>query len=378
MKAPKINQAEDKILDEYLAGKSHLSDAYKNIATDIPGMDMDASILAASRREVNARPKLYGAEGWRKWQIPFSIAAVLVISASLTLTMVDFQNKSDEIPIEPAPIVIKEESKEIRGDSFGQGKAEATVANKTSAPPMRKLEPVERMKQKMAPAEVPAPKASDTKITQSAKVPSAKPPAESKIEAAARAFPAVTSKTVDTNAAAAENFGLSDQASARSGQAAPVPAPTQGVAGSAAAKAPAPVAPAPAAPAPAPAASVLASTAPAPVATTTNDAALSAPAKSARAAVGAPAAMSAETSRAAASQAQRKTEVPNEGATAATYAAAQTWLAKIEALLRDGKTEEAEQTLAEFKQRFPNYVTPDAIKEELIKQRAALNAEQKQ
>jgi hypothetical protein len=374
MKAPKVNQAEDKILDEYLAGKSHLSDSYKNIATDLPGVDIDSAILAASRREVNARPNPLGAEGWRKWQLPLSIAAVLVISASLTLTMVDFQNKSDEIPIESAPIVVKEEAKATRGDSFGQSKPEVTDANKTSASPMRKLEPVERIKQKMAPPEAPTPKTNDTRITPSEKATAPRAPAENKSEVSAQAFPSVTAKTVDTTRAAAENSVLNEQVSARSGQSAPMPAAMQGVAGSVANKAPIPVAPSPAAPAPVPA-SVAASAAPAPAVAADNDAAISAQAKSVRSAASAPAAMSAETSRAAAPQAMRKTELTSEGATAATYAAAQTWLAKIEALLRESKTAEAEQTLAEFKLRFPNYVTPDAIKEELAKQRAALNNE---
>jgi hypothetical protein len=387
MKSPKINQAEDKILDEYLKGKSHLSDSYKQIALDLPGVEVDSSILAASRREVNARPKSLGADRWRKWQMPFSIAAVLVISASLTLTMTDFQKKSDEILIESAPIVVTEEAKLTRGDSFGSGKAGNVEPNKTAAAPIRKLEPVERAKQKMAPLEAPAPKMPEPKPTQVLKV---QPATNNKAEASPQAFPPTAMKKPDAEYQTSTKVLQPEQDRAsiiQSRQTAAMPSaastPTVSTDGALAsanvadkvtmsiASAPAPAIP------PAPAAAPVIAAASAPVVASAADTAmLSKQAKPARAATSMPAVVSAENATGSAAQAPRKNEPLTEGATAAAYGAAQTWLAKIEALLREEKTEEAEQTLAEFKKRFPNYVIPESIKEELAKQRAALNAEQ--
>ena len=392
MKAPKVNQAEDKILDEYLKGKSHLSDSYKQIALDLPGVEVDSSILAASRREVNARPKPVGVEGWRKWQVPLSIAAVLVISASLTLTMTDFQKKSDEIPIESAPIVVAEEAKQSRGDSFG-GKLAGVEANKPSAAaatsPVRKLEPVERAKAKMAQPETPQPKAPEPKLAQSIKLPPTSQSAGNKPVTSPQAFPPVEMK----NTAADDKPAVAKIAPPDPMKMAPVESRTQtvqqadtstaaagaagSVAGSVADKATsvagASIAAAPApAPAPAPVA------APAPVVASAAENTSASRSKSARVAAAAPSSSAnLESARpAAAPEPLRKSSQASEADAAVTYSAAQPWLAKIEALLREEKTEEAEQTLAEFKKRFPNYITPDSIKEELAKQRAAVNAEQ--
>jgi hypothetical protein len=379
MKAPKVNQAEDKILDEYLAGKSHLSDSYKNIATDLPGLDIDTSILAASRREVSARPKPLGTERWRKWQVPLSIAAVLVISASLTLTMTDFQNKSDQIPIESAPIVLNEQAKATRGDSFGNNKADNAEADRTAAAPMRKLEPVERAKQKMASAPIPETKAPEAKLAQIMKAPT---PSSGKAEAPPQAFPPTTTKKADVELQKSAKVLSPDQARISTAEGTAIPEAVSVQAALATGNvASANVAdkasmPAPAAAAPPPAPAPVMAAAPAPVSAPAADAAMiSAQSKSARVAANAPTAVIAENAIGSTTQAQRKKEPENDGATAATYGAAQTWLAKIEALLREGKTQEAEQTLVEFKLRFPNYVTPDSIKEELAKQRAVLNAE---
>jgi hypothetical protein len=398
MKAPKINQAEDKILDEYLAGKSHLSDSYKQIALDLPGVEIDSSILAASRREVNARPKPLGAEGWRKWQMPFSIAAVLVISASLTLTLVDYENKSDEIPIESAPIVLNEQAKATRGDSFGNDKVASVDTVKSATSPMRKLEPVERATQKMASAPIPETKVPEPKSAQIMKAPL---PTSGRAEAPPQAFPPTVMKNADAELQIPAKVLSSDQvristAESRQRSDAPVTVAAPALAAeaklasanvadktsttttSAPASAPAPpAAPAPFAPPPSASMPFIAATTAPASATAADTTMASAQTKSARVAANAPIAVMAENATGSAAQAQRKNEPQSESATAAAYGAAQTWLAKIEALLREGKTEEAEQTLADFKKRFPNYVTPDSIKEALAKQRADLNIESK-
>lgn len=386
MKSPKVNQAEDKILDDYLAGKSHLSDAYKKIALDIPGVDADSAILSASRREVNARPKSLGAEGWRKWQMPFSIAALLVISASLTLTMTDHEKKSDQAILAPAPIVVTEESKLSRGDGFGQGAAGSVDATKTESLPARRVEPIERAKQKMASAPVaeakaPEPKIPEPKMAQAMKLPApVMASAGSKVEAKPQAFPPSATKNTEVVMQAEgklQSVDLARAPQAESRQAAPVPAapaPAAAVTVIAAEANMADKASLSAAAASAP----VAAAAPAPVmASTANEYATQG--RSARAATVASAAAPAENARdlGAAPPATRKSSQLSEADTLAAYSASQTWLAKIEASLREGKTEEAEKTLAEFKKRYPNYLIPASIKEELEKQRAVLSVEPK-
>jgi hypothetical protein len=82
-----------------------------------PPAALDAAILAAARREVNARPLAAGGDGEagvppvralhvkRNWYVPVSIAAVLVLSVSL-VTLVH-QEKGDELaqpPVATSPL----------------------------------------------------------------------------------------------------------------------------------------------------------------------------------------------------------------------------------------------------------------------------------
>lgn len=84
---------------------------------DEPPAALDAAILAAARREVNARPLAAGGDGEagvppvralhvkRNWYVPVSIAAVLVLSVSL-VTLVH-QEKGDELaqpPVATSPL----------------------------------------------------------------------------------------------------------------------------------------------------------------------------------------------------------------------------------------------------------------------------------
>jgi hypothetical protein len=364
MKLPPLNQSEDKILDEYLAGKSHLSDAYKKLVIEQPDPATDLAILAASRREVHAGPQRAGTGAKRNWTMPLSIAAVLALSVSLTLMMTEREQKQDEFASQSKPaatsdkplvasvpqnVVVAEAPSKAKIGSAASVAAPvaksvpsaAAVGSVAAIPQDKKSSPQNKAESARAPI-APSPKLADRRETDAAlpvatarsraPVEVAKSSADKTVTQSAQAFPQPAGIIADTAPITAD-AGDVPAASARSAQVA-VEAKTS---------------------------APPAATAPAPTVVITP----------------APVAVMAENSRAAgmAAQPQGRAVQNNESATAAAYGAAQTWLAKIEALLREAKTDEAEQTLAEFKQRFPNYVTPESIKAELARQRAALNAD---
>jgi resuscitation-promoting factor RpfA len=60
----------------------HLDRLYRDTARDTPPAHLDAAILAAARREVGSRPRALSTR-LRRWRVPVSIAAVVVLSVSL-------------------------------------------------------------------------------------------------------------------------------------------------------------------------------------------------------------------------------------------------------------------------------------------------------
>lgn len=76
----------DRELDELLADTAELRRRSRaESAEEVPPPHVDAAILAAARRSVNARPTLVGRSPWRRWQVPLAAAAVLVVATSLSL-----------------------------------------------------------------------------------------------------------------------------------------------------------------------------------------------------------------------------------------------------------------------------------------------------
>ena len=63
-----------------------LDRAYAQSTRDEPPAGLDEAIRAAARREVHARPRSMGTR-LRSWRMPVSIAAILVLSASLVMLM---------------------------------------------------------------------------------------------------------------------------------------------------------------------------------------------------------------------------------------------------------------------------------------------------
>ena len=55
---------------------------YRETGHEGPPVHLDAAILAAARREVGARPRPL-ASALRRWRVPVSIAALVLVSVSL-------------------------------------------------------------------------------------------------------------------------------------------------------------------------------------------------------------------------------------------------------------------------------------------------------
>ena len=105
-------------LDERDTRDPRLEHLYREAAREAPPAHLDAAILAAARREVGARPRALSA-ALRRWHVPVSIAAVIVVSVSLV-------------------ILVKEEG----GDRLGDARippvsapADKPTAELTQAPP---------------------------------------------------------------------------------------------------------------------------------------------------------------------------------------------------------------------------------------------------
>jgi len=66
---------------------SKLSTLYPLAGSDGPPPALDAAIRAAAHRAIGARPRLAGSPFSRSWRVPLSIAALIVVSASLVILM---------------------------------------------------------------------------------------------------------------------------------------------------------------------------------------------------------------------------------------------------------------------------------------------------
>ena len=79
---------------------------YRDGAREAPPPHLDAAILAAARREVGARPRALSA--LRRWRVPVSIAAVVVLSVSLVTVVREESGETflrdERVPAAPPPL----------------------------------------------------------------------------------------------------------------------------------------------------------------------------------------------------------------------------------------------------------------------------------
>ena len=88
-------------LDERDTRDQRLERLYREAASEAPPAHLDAAILAAARRDVGARPRSLSTT-LRRWQLPVSIAAVVVVGVSLvTLMMEEGVDRLGEVGIPP-------------------------------------------------------------------------------------------------------------------------------------------------------------------------------------------------------------------------------------------------------------------------------------
>jgi hypothetical protein len=279
------------ILDDYLKGGTPLSRAYGQSRQEEPPASLDETILAASRRSVKARPKIAWSPFSSSWMLPVSVAAVVLVSATVALLMKD----------------------ELRQDT-------------TLYAPV--IPPVVEEKSRAAPTPMPVPEAGGGTDSASTSSPR-QPPA------------ALTSPSAKTEGAHAR------QEARPAGPAAGPSAP--------AAEAPAPTLPAPppATPGAPEEASAGGQTAP--------------QAKSVADSIAAPAREATTSSEVGSARAKPRMQMMPESAvrTPANVPMEEDpakWLAHITQLREQGKLAEASASLAAFKQRYPDYPIPPALR----------------
>ena len=108
-------QGDDREMDEYLQGRSPVSARYREAAREEPPAAVDEAILAASRRAVQSRPRLIP----MTWFRPLSIAAVVVLSAALIIT-VQRDEKGAALSASPPPVPGKQEVPAPAASGYGE------------------------------------------------------------------------------------------------------------------------------------------------------------------------------------------------------------------------------------------------------------------
>ena len=126
--------------DVYLARASNLSQRYRNEATDKSGPALDSAILTASRRAPVPMETIHPQSWFKRWRVPLSVAAVMMLGVGVTLRTVMQEAKLSSPPValpqqESAPskyVEPKVSTDSAAGAVLGGA---ATSAPATAAPP---------------------------------------------------------------------------------------------------------------------------------------------------------------------------------------------------------------------------------------------------
>ena len=129
--------ADDKdksVLDNEAAGDARLSNHYRAVSNEQPARYLDDAILAASRKSVKSRPRPTGPL-YFKWYVPVALAAVLVLSVSLVITM------QDKGRIRQSPQPEYYDIKLIRKDEIKANETAVKPVSKAPAPLLQQIPP---------------------------------------------------------------------------------------------------------------------------------------------------------------------------------------------------------------------------------------------
>ncbi len=138
---------------------SGIGAAYRRaVAEEGPPEALDAAILAASRRAVNAGPAIRRRSFVQRWRMPLAAAAVVVVASSLSLLMYDEGRHEGVLRDTPPPMHGVPE----KVDSVTAQPQAVPVPEKPAGPQAERAEPVVRMRES-SPAATVSPKAPERK-----------------------------------------------------------------------------------------------------------------------------------------------------------------------------------------------------------------------
>jgi hypothetical protein len=123
---------DDRELEAMLYASSALRKRYREAADDEPSAHIDDAVHAAARRAVRARPMAVGSPFSGSWRVPLSIAAVVVISATLTFMVFE---RSDQLAPRSAGDRAKELARpEVDSKATSQGVVAPAAPARQAAP----------------------------------------------------------------------------------------------------------------------------------------------------------------------------------------------------------------------------------------------------
>lgn len=318
-----------------------LSRAYRESGHDEPPAALDDAIRAAARRAVHARPQSLRRSWYSRFSGPLAVAAVMVLTVSITMVSVIEQPELVPTPVQKALAPraaapkAKEETRAAESRSAAllekrRNDAPRAAQDKFSSDSMRQAAPAAPAAVQPA-LETPAPAVAGSVAARSEPAPFVADPAM-KIEAKREAFAPPAKDLADVSAA---------EAPPKTAAAMPSPAaarpPPPAVESAAAAKSMIAAPAAPAAPA-----------------------VMNTPAETERSRANAIAAQPQAFMRKK-QDASNVREMAAEPAGATAESPAQ-WLKRIVELRKEGKTKEAEEELARFRKRYPDYRLPAELK----------------
>lgn len=97
------NAPDDHEFEQLLAAGANVARRYRAASQDEPPAALDEIIRAAARRQAGARPRLAGSQLMASWRVPLSIAAVVVVSATITLMVAERDGRVPFARTTPAP-----------------------------------------------------------------------------------------------------------------------------------------------------------------------------------------------------------------------------------------------------------------------------------